>query len=214
MRKVMGCRVLVGAVAVVAALTGAAPGPRPAVDGGTPLHLVGPPARVAPVPPAVLAAYVEAERVLAATEPVCRLPWQLLAAIGEIESDHAHGGDLTPDGRTRHPILGPVLNGRHGRPAVRNPDGSWARARGPMQFLAATWADWGLDADGDGRADPDDIHDAALTAGAYLCAGDRALDNRADLRRAIMSYNPSPAYVADVLAWAHRYRAMRPVLPR
>jgi membrane-bound lytic murein transglycosylase B len=217
MRRRLRVRWVALVLAVVAVPVAAGPamgkgGPqaRPAVDGGAPLHLVGPDRgrRAVTVPPAVLAAYLQAARVLAVTQPVCHLPWELLAAIGEIESDHAFGGDLTPDGRTRRPILGPVLNGSHGRAAVRNPDGSWARARGPMQFLPATWAVWGVDADGDGLADPDDVNDAALTAADYLCAGSRALDSTADLRRAVYSYNPSPAYLADVMGWVRRYRSL------
>ncbi len=41
---------------------------------------------------------------------------------------------------------------------------------GPLQFIPSTWRSWGVDANGDGVADPNQIDDAALAAGRYLCA--------------------------------------------
>ncbi|MGW2846716.1 hypothetical protein ACWC5G_17575, partial [Streptomyces sp. NPDC001274] len=63
------------------------------------------------IPATVLAAYRKAESDLARTAPGCRLPWQLLAAIGKVESGHAGGGRVDARGTTLTPILGPVLNG-------------------------------------------------------------------------------------------------------
>jgi membrane-bound lytic murein transglycosylase B len=73
-----------------------------------------------------------------------------------------------------------------------------------MQFLPATWAAYGVDADGDG--DPpriDDPSDAVLSAARYLCANGGG--RPADLAGAIWAYNHSPAYVAAVVAAARRY---------
>ncbi|BFO21183.1 hypothetical protein SHKM778_75710 [Streptomyces sp. KM77-8] len=74
-----------------------------------------------------------------------------------------------------------------------------------MQFLPSTWARWGADGNGDGRADPDNVFDAALAAGHYLCAGDRDLGRAADLDRAILSYNHSEAYLRLVRHWLEFY---------
>lgn len=45
-----------------------------------------------------------------------------------------------------------------------------AGAQGPAQFTPATWATWGQDADGNGRASPHDIGDAVTAQGRYMCS--------------------------------------------
>ncbi|MER5257860.1 lytic murein transglycosylase [Streptomyces sp. NPDC002855] len=164
------------------------------------------------IPATVLTAYRRAEDALADTDPGCRLPWQLLAAIGKVESGQARGGRVDENGTTLTPILGPVLNGS-GFARISDTDGgeydgdaTYDRAVGPMQFIPSTWARWGADGNEDGRADPNNIHDAALAAGRYLCAGDRNLADKEDLDRAILSYNHSSAYLRTVLAWLDFYR--------
>ncbi|MFD9969163.1 lytic murein transglycosylase [Streptomyces sp. NPDC059011] len=165
------------------------------------------PAGAGALPAGVFAAYRQAEAELARSAPGCGLRWQLLAAIGQVESGHAHGGRVGPDGTTVTPILGPRLDG-NGFARISDTDGGaydgdtvYDRAVGPMQFIPSTWAVWGTDGNGDGRADPSNVHDAALAAGRYLCAGRRDLSDPADLDRAILGYNRSTAYLRTVLAW-------------
>ncbi|MEV0521900.1 lytic transglycosylase domain-containing protein [Streptomyces sp. NPDC050439] len=164
------------------------------------------------IPATVLTAYRNAEDALADTDPGCHLPWQLLAAIGKVESGQARGGRVDADGTTLTPILGPVLNGS-GFARISDTDGgrydgdtTYDRAVGPMQFIPSTWARWGADGNDDGRADPNNIHDAALAAARYLCAGSRNLTRKADLDRAILSYNHSSVYLRKVLSWLDFYR--------
>ncbi|MEU8623376.1 lytic murein transglycosylase [Streptomyces sp. NPDC048669] len=164
------------------------------------------------IPATVLAAYRKAESSLGRSDPGCGLPWQLLAAIGKVESGHAGGGRVDAQGTTLSPILGPVLNGA-GFANIPDTDGgaydgdkTFDRAVGPMQFIPSTWAHWGRDGNGDGRSDPSNVYDAALAAGAYLCAGPRDLRVRADLDRAILSYNHSDTYLRTVRSWLEFYR--------
>jgi membrane-bound lytic murein transglycosylase B len=159
------------------------------------------------VPASVFAAYRHAEAELARTTPGCRLRWQLLAAIGQVESGQARGGRVTADGTTLTPILGPRLDG-NGFAAIGDSDGgaydgdtAYDRAVGPMQFIPSTWAGWSADGNGDGQADPHNVYDAALAAGHYLCAGGRDLSDPDDLGAAILGYNHSRAYLRTVLAW-------------
>ncbi|WP_030859592.1 lytic transglycosylase domain-containing protein [Streptomyces sp. NRRL S-37] len=163
------------------------------------------------IPATVLRAYRAAEASVRATDPGCRLPWELLAAIGRVESGQARGGAVDRNGTTLGRITGPPLDGR-GFALIRDTDGGahdgdtvYDRAVGPMQFLPSTWARWGADGNGDGRADPDNVFDAALAAGHYLCAGDRDLGRAADLDRAILSYNHSSAYLRLVRYWLEFY---------
>ncbi|MGI5231073.1 lytic transglycosylase domain-containing protein [Actinoallomurus sp. CA-142502] len=101
------------------------------------------------------------------------LSWTVLAAIGQIESDHG-----------------------------RNVGPSSAGALGPMQFMPATWRSYGVDGDGDGKADIMDPFDAVPAAAKYLCASGAG---RGSLSKAIWAYNHSQAYVNAVLSLAHSY---------
>ncbi|MFD6241961.1 lytic transglycosylase domain-containing protein [Streptomyces diastaticus] len=164
------------------------------------------------IPATVLDAYRKAEASLAASNPRCRVPWELLAAIGKVESGHARGGRLDSNGTTPSPILGPVLNGV-GFANISDTDGGaydgdtlHDRAVGPMQFIPQTWESWGRDGNGDGRRDPNNIYDAALAAGSYLCAHDRDLTVERDLHQAILGYNRSQEYLRTVLRWYDHYR--------
>ncbi|PVC79925.1 lytic transglycosylase domain-containing protein [Streptomyces sp. CS131] len=164
------------------------------------------------VPATVLAAYRRAESAVGRSDPGCGLPWQLLAAIGKVESGQASGGRVDTRGTTLAPILGPALDG-NGFALIRDTDGgaydgdgTYDRAVGPMQFIPSTWAAWGADGNGDGRKDPNNVYDAALAAGHYLCAGSRDLTRRSDLDRAILSYNHSDTYLRTVLSWLEFYR--------
>lgn len=102
------------------------------------------------------------------------LPWGVLAGIGQVETDN---------GRVK---------------AV-----SSAGAMGPMQFLPATFAEYKVDGDGDGKADILDQADAVFTAAHYLCATGGG--NSATLYDAIFAYNHSDFYVNTVLALAAQY---------
>ncbi|HEX9032439.1 MAG TPA: lytic transglycosylase domain-containing protein [Streptosporangiaceae bacterium] len=107
------------------------------------------------------------------------MSWTVLAAIGQIESG---------DGQN----MGP----------------SSAGALGPMQFMPATWAQWGID--GFGPPGPPDImnpFDAVPSAARMLCADGASSGTAAGLRQAIFAYNHADWYVNEVLALAQRYAA-------
>jgi cell wall-associated NlpC family hydrolase len=70
-----------------------------------------------------------------------------------------------------------------------------------MQFLPSTWDDWGVDANGDGIADPWNVTDSVYAAARYLVA----TGAHDDLSRAIFAYNHSNDYVAAVLEGARRF---------
>ncbi|MFD5946728.1 lytic murein transglycosylase [Streptomyces collinus] len=171
------------------------------------------------LPASVFAAYRRAEDRLAREAPGCRLRWQLLAAIGQVESGQARGGRVTSDGTTVAPILGPRLDGvafaliRDTDGGVHDGDTAYDRAVGPMQFIPSTWARWGADGNGDGRTDPNNLFDAALAAGRYLCAGGRDLSVPAQLDRAILGYNHSAAYLRTVRAWYTYFMEGHRVVP-
>src|SRR5918997_340149 len=90
------------------------------------------------------------------------VPWEVLAAINDVETDYG-----------------------------RNVAVSSAGARGWMQFMPGTWRQYGVDADGDGRRDPDSPVDAIFAAARYLQASGASTD----LDRAIFAYKHANRYV-------------------
>jgi soluble lytic murein transglycosylase-like protein len=97
------------------------------------------------------------------------IDWRVLAAINRVETNFGHNTHVSSAG-----------------------------AVGWMQFLPSTWRRWGVDASGDGVADPYDPQDAIFSAARYLDAAGA----RTDLRRAIFAYNHADWYVNEVLAIA------------
>ncbi|OKL36948.1 hypothetical protein BLL40_08700 [Domibacillus mangrovi] len=132
------------------------------------------------------------------------VPWELLAAHHRVETKFS----------TMDPMISPV------------------GAEGPMQFMPCTFVGWqhptcnglgageiskeekidpkviakyggyGVDANGDGKADPFDVEDAIFSAANYLQSNGAA---EGDLERAIFAYNKSDQYVADVLYYVDEY---------
>ena len=136
---------------------------------------------VSEIPPAYLRLYEQAAQRYG-------LSWAVLAGIGKVECDHGRDPDpsCTQEG------------------AVNS-----AGAGGPMQFLASTWARYGVDGDGDGRIDRWSPADAIFSAANYL----RAAGAPQDYRAAIFAYNHASWYVSEVEGWANRYREQAPSVP-
>jgi membrane-bound lytic murein transglycosylase B len=166
------------------------------------------------IPAAALAAYQRAETVIDSADKSCHLSWQLVAAIGRVESDHGRtdGNSLDADGVARPGIYGPPLNGASGTTRIADTDAGqydsdakFDRAVGPMQFIPSTWSVVGVDADGDGKRNPQDIDDAALASAVYLCSGEDDLSTPEGQRAAVFRYNHSQSYVDLVLSIMHAY---------
>ena len=166
------------------------------------------------IPARALSAYALAHVSIAQADPECGLDWATIAAIGEIESGHgSHGSSvLRADGIVSPEILGPRLDGTRFA-AIRDTDGGvldgdaeWDRAVGPMQFIPSTWERWGIDANGDGVADPHQIDDAAHATAMYLCASG-PMTSAEGWRGAVFSYNHDNDYVDKVARIANEYAA-------
>ena len=166
------------------------------------------------IPSAALAAYQRAETVINSADKTCNISWQLIAAIGRVESDHgrANGNSLNADGLAEPGIFGIPLDGRQGTAVITDTDAGqydfdseFDRAVGPMQFIPATWSVVGVDADGDAQRNPQDIDDAALASAVYLCSGREDLGEEEGQRAAVYRYNHSQAYVDLVLSIMNAY---------
>ena len=169
------------------------------------------------IPLRALRGYAGAELRLAREQPGCGLGWTTLAALGSIESDHGRtrGSAIDAGGTTLPGVFGPVLEGttyaafRDTDSGKLDGDTGWDRAVGPLQFIPATWAVWGADGNADGVADPQQIDDAALSAGRYLCETSD-LSTASSWRLAIYSYNHVDSYVDLVAATANSYNERMP----
>src|SRR5215207_11274823 len=130
------------------------------------------PLSTAPARPAVLS-YSELVELWRGAGSAYGVPWQVLGAINKIESNFG-----------------------------RNMGPSSAGAVGWMQFIPSSWLRWGMDADGDGIADPWDPEDAVFAAARYLAAAGA----HESISRAIFAYNHAQWYVDDVLRLARVFR--------
>ena len=124
----------------------------------------------AEIPPLYLSLYEQAARRY-------DLDWAILAGIGKVECNHGRDSDpsCTKQG------------------AVNS-----AGAGGPAQFLASTWVEYGVDADGKGPPDRWDPADAIYGMANYL----RASGAPQDYHKAIYAYNHAWWYVNEVEHWA------------
>lgn len=166
------------------------------------------------IPSSALYAYRRAETLLAKADASCNLPWNLVAAIGRVESNHGRtgGNALDSKGVAKPGIYGIPLDGRDGVAKITDSDNGaldkdsvYDRAVGPMQFIPGTWRSVGVDADGDGKKDPQNINDAATASGIYLCSGSGDLSDEGDAAAAVRRYNNSSSYVDLVLSISKAY---------
>lgn len=164
------------------------------------------------IPGIALDAYHRATDRLNAEQPACEMDWTVLAGIGQVESNQGRGR-FDVHGNTIGRILGPRLDGSlPGTAVITDTDGGrfdgdseFDRAVGPVQFIPSTWKLLGRDGNADGVADPNNIYDGALAAATLLCNQGGSMSDPAARTRAILAYNNSLAYVANVNAWAHGY---------
>src|SRR3954447_13459596 len=190
----------------------ATPLPGPAQSGDAVPGALAAPGMPAPA----LAAYRAAEAGLARTDPGCHLTWSLLAAIGTVESGNGRygGAAVGADGVVSPSIIGIRLDGSTpGTGVVHDTDGGrydgdaqYDHAVGPMQFLPGTWVAYGVSATRGAAPNPQNIDDAALTAGHYLCSTGLDLSLAGSgARAAVLAYNGSDSYADTVLRLAQAY---------
>jgi len=87
-------------------------------------------------------------------------------------------------------------------------DGPWAcsdmGACGPFQFMPDTWDNYGVDGNGDGVADINNLQDAAASAANYLCATGAC---SGDFSSAINAYNNWDTYLNAVMDGYNKIKA-------
>lgn len=166
------------------------------------------------IPSRALLAYGRAEVATRNSHPGCKLSWATLAGVGRVESNHGQygGAVLQENGWPSKPIIGVPLDGSGGFRSISDTDGGRLdgdtkvdRAVGPMQFIPSTWALYASDGSGDGKANPQQLDDAALAAARYLCAGGRSMATANGWWAGLWSYNRSVEYGQKVFGLADQY---------
>ena len=166
------------------------------------------------IPLVSIEAYGNAAEIQRQQHPECGITWTTLAGIAGVESKHGQyrGARIAPNGDVSPEIRGVPLDGTAGNAKIPDTDGgrldgdtALDRAMGPFQFIPATWERFGVDANGDGVVDVDNIDDAALSAARYLCVSGGDLTTPEGWEKAVKVYNNSMQYVLDVRDHANAY---------
>ncbi|GAB3939347.1 lytic transglycosylase domain-containing protein [Corynebacterium tapiri] len=176
------------------------------------------------IPEPALRAYGNAALIAQDAWPQCHLAWTTLAGIGQVETRHGtytgklfDSAHIDENGVVTPPIIGIALDGSSGVAEIPDTDHGqfdndpqFDRAVGPMQFIPDSWHRYGLDASGDGFADPHQIDDAALGAAKHLCENNRDLSTPEGWTQGVLSYNRSQQYLIDVRDAAASYALGQP----
>jgi peptidoglycan LD-endopeptidase LytH len=139
-----------------------------------------------------------------AAEKEYGVPWNLLAAHHRVETKFSTMKSLiSPVGAEghmqfmpctfvgwSHPTCGDLGKGNIPEDQKTNPD------------IIEKYGGYGVDANGDGLADPFHIEDAIFSAANYLARNGAA---NGDVEQAVFAYNHSTEYVEDVLYYAEKY---------
>ena len=150
------------------------------------------------IPPEYIPIYKEAARKYG-------VPWNLLAAHHRVETKFSQMNTMiSPVGAEGHLQFMPCTFVGWSHPTC----GGLGKGNIPKDEMTdpsviEKYGGYGVDANGDGKADPWDIEDAVHSAANYLSNNGAA---EGDIERAVFAYNHSEQYVEDVLYYAERYK--------
>jgi hypothetical protein len=145
----------------------------------------------------------------------------VLAAVGQVVSRHGlvDGARMTHRGVVKPALVGKVVRNNAGQRLTDTDAGRLDgdkrhdRAVGPMLLAPSTWNVVGVDADGDGKRNPQDIDDAALGVSVLLCSGHLDLRKDKELSKAVARINDDHGFVRTVLAAAADYTRQAAATP-
>lgn len=134
------------------------------------------------------------------------VPWQLIAAIHRVETNF--GQDLNVSsvgavGHTQFMVLTWVGWSYPGGNRLGNANIPKNILENPAAIKR--YGGYGVDADGDGRADPWNVTDAMFSTANYLAASGASSGTEAGMRKATYAYNHAGWYVDRVFKYMHLY---------
>ncbi|MFJ7662607.1 lytic transglycosylase domain-containing protein [Lysinibacillus sp. NPDC097162] len=142
--------------------------------------------------------------VYVAAEEKYGVPWTLLAAHHRIETRFSSMKSLvSPAGAVGHMQFMPCTFVGWKHPTCSGlGKGNISKAELMDPAIIKKYGGYGVDANGDGIADPYDIEDAVFSAANYLSKYGAA---KGDVKRAVFNYNHSEEYVSNVLHYYNLY---------
>lgn len=143
--------------------------------------------------------------IYVAAEEKYQVPWTLLAAHHRIETRFSTMKTLvSPVGAEGHMQFMPCTFVGWKHPSCKGLGGGDISETEKMNpKIIKKYGGYGIDANGDGKADPFDVEDAVFSAANFLS---RAGVAKGELKKAIYQYNHSDDYVQDVLHYYKIYR--------
>ncbi len=132
------------------------------------------------------------------------VPWTLLAAHHRVETRFSTMNTLvSPVGAEGHMQFMPCTFVGWNHPSCDGlGKGEIPESEKTNPEIIKKFGGYGVDANGDGVADPFDIEDAVYSAANYLS---KAGVSDGELKKAIYNYNHSNEYVDDILYYYHLY---------
>ncbi|MER1987282.1 MAG: lytic transglycosylase domain-containing protein [Solibacillus sp.] len=152
-----------------------------------------------------LAIPIEYIPVYIAAEEKYNVPWTLLAAHHRIETRFSTTSTLiSPVGAEGHMQFMPCTFVGWQHPSCKDlGQGDINEKDKTNPAIIKKYGGYGIDANGDGIADPFDVEDAVFSAANFLSKAGVA---KGQLKKAIYQYNHSDKYVDDVLYYYKQYR--------
>lgn len=137
-----------------------------------------------------------------------RVPWTLLAAHHRIETRFSTMSTLiSPVGAEGHMQFMPCTFVGWKHPTCNGlGQGDISDSEKTNPAIIAKYGGYGIDANGDGIADPFHIEDAIHSAANYLS---KSGASEGQLKKAIYHYNHSDQYVEDILYYYHQYESIK-----
>lgn len=143
--------------------------------------------------------------VYVAAEEKYGVPWTLLAAHHRVETRFSTMKKLvSPVGAEGHMQFMPCTFVGWKHPSCKDlGQGKIPEKEKTNPAIIKKYGGYGVDANGDGVADPFDIEDAVFSAAKFLS---HAGVKDGELKKAIYQYNHSDKYVQDILNYYKQYR--------
>jgi len=132
------------------------------------------------------------------------VPWTLLAAHHRVETRFSSMDSLvSPVGAEGHMQFMPCTFVGWSHPTCSDlGEGNIPESEKTNPDVIKKYGGYGVDANGDGIADPYNVEDAIFSAANYLS---QAGASEGELKKAIFLYNHSDEYVDDILYYYHQY---------
>ncbi|MFI8658018.1 C40 family peptidase [Priestia megaterium] len=142
------------------------------------------------------------------------VPWPLLAAEHKVETRFSSIKNMiSPVGATGHLQFMPCTWVGWAHPSCKGLGlGNIPKSELTNPARISALGGYGVDGDGDGKADPDNLKDAIFSAANYLSQSGASSGTTAGIRKAVYTYNHAGWYVDRVMKYMNLYASGKAVV--